>query len=157
MKKSHALAHLRHLSCLGLGGEIVIPHMLPVLRDLIGANVVGFHWTDSHGRSINVHATEIMPSTIDLFVNHYEVLARPGELSVETLARGSLPAGNLDCWYAGGRLQRTVAFNEIFVPEQSTIVLDVIVRAGPRPRGVLIFGRRGHRRQFTPAEPRLFV
>ena len=91
----------------------MIPHMLLVLRDLIGANVAGFHWTDPDGRPINVHATEIMPSTIDLFVNHYDLLQRPGEISVEVLARGPLAIGNLDRWYASGRLERTVLFNEI--------------------------------------------
>lgn len=157
MKKSHALAHLRHLSCLGLGGEIVIPHMLLVLRDLIGANVAGFHWTDPDGRPINVHATEIMPSTIDLFVNHYDLLQRPGEISVEVLARGPLAIGNLDRWYASGRLERTVLFNEIFVPERSTRVLDVAVRSGSTPRGMLIFGRGGRDREFTAAERRLLT
>jgi DNA-binding CsgD family transcriptional regulator len=157
VKKSHALAHLRHLSCLGLGGEVVIPHMLVVLKDLIGANVAGFHWTDPNGRSTNVHATEIMPSTIDLFVNHYDLLQRPGEISVEMLARGPLPVGNLDRWYAGGKLQRTVLFNEIFVPERSTIVLDVLVRSGSTPRGMLIFGRGCNDREFTASERRMLV
>lgn len=157
MKRSHALAYLRQLSCLGLGGEIVIPHMLVVLRDLIGANVAGFHWTDAQGRPTNIHATEIMPGTIDLFVNHYDQLVRPGELSVEMLATGLLPIGNLDCWYASGRLERTVLFNEVFVPERSTIVLDVIVRSGSTPRGMLIFGRGGRDRPFSPAERRLMT
>jgi DNA-binding CsgD family transcriptional regulator len=155
LKKSHVLAHLRHLSCLGLGGEIVIPHMLVALRDLIGANFAGFHWTDPNGRSINVHATEIMPTTINLFVNHYDLLQRPGELSIDVLANGPRLTGNLDAWYAGGRLEQTVAFNEIFVPERSTIVVDAVVRSGKTPRGVLLFGRGRHDRAFTAAERRL--
>jgi DNA-binding CsgD family transcriptional regulator len=155
LKRSHALAHLRHLSCLGLGGEIVVPRMLVVLRDLIGANFAGFHWTDPNGRSTNVHATEITSTTIDLFVNHYERMQRPGELSVDVLAKGPMVTGNIDRWYEAGSLERTVAFNEIFVPERSTIVLDAVVRSGRTPRGVLLFGRGRHDSAFRPTERRL--
>ena len=158
MKRSHALAHLRQLSCLGLGGEIVIPQMLETLMELIPANFSCFYWTDRNGRPTNMYATEIAPSTIDLTVNHYHLMQRPGEISVEILARGSRPIGNLDAWYAERRrLERTIAFNEIFLPEKSTLVLDAVVRSGNLPRGLILLGRGARDRGFSSAERRLLA
>ena len=109
MKTSHALAQIRQLSCLGLGGEVAIPHMLRALNEIVPVNFSGFYWTDETGLPVNMVCTEITASTIDLVLNHYHLLQQPGELSVEALARGSALTGNLDRWYAGGTLGWTGA------------------------------------------------
>lgn len=154
MKKSHALAHLQHLSCLGLGGEMVIPHMLATLHDIVPSDANTFAWTDDDGHPINMYAPSVAASTLDFMVNAYHLFQRPGELAIETVANGPLQTGNMLRWQATGQLDRTLAYNEVFLPNGAARILDLVLRQGPRPRGLVMVNRGSRDRPFSTAEQR---
>lgn len=155
MKKSHALAHIRHLSCQSLPGEVVIPHMLLALHELVPSDANTFLWTDESGYPVNMYAPEVAASTVDYMVNGYHLFQRPGELSIEVLATAPLLTGNMAPWDQSGRLKRTLAYNEVFLPNRAVRVLDLIVRCGNRPHGVVLVNRGAGGPSFSASEQRL--
>ena len=157
VKPSEALAYVRHLSCLGLPGELVIPRMLEAIHELIPSSVNTFVWTDGRGSPINMFAPELLPSTINFMTEGYHLCRRPGELSIETLVNGPLITGNMARWYADGSYDRTVAANEVFKPQGTPRTLDLVIRDDNGPRGLVLINRAGREPRFTPREQRLLA
>ena len=154
MKSAEALAHLRHLSCLGLGSELVIPPMLSTVAELIPALTCNFVWTDRQGAMVNTFAPWIAPSTMDVLHNHYHLFLRPGELSTEVMAAGGRLSGNSAHWLAGD-YQRTLTYNEVFRPNGAGDVLDLVLRDDHGPRGILMVFRGPGAPGFSGSERRL--
>jgi hypothetical protein len=63
MKYSVALAHIRQLCCLGLGGEAIMSAVLRDLHDLVPCDSAGFFWVDEHYAMSNLTADQTSRST----------------------------------------------------------------------------------------------
>jgi DNA-binding CsgD family transcriptional regulator len=129
--------------------------MLLALHELVPSDANTFLWTNESGYPVNMYAPEVAASTVDYMVNGYHLFQRPGELSIEALATAPLLTGNMARWHHGGRLERTLAYNEVFLPNRTVRVLDLIVRSGGKPRGVVLVNRGAGGRSFNAGEQRL--
>lgn len=111
---SERLAHIQHISCLGLRSEVAIPAMLQGLDRLISAENSNFAWTDRQGRISNYYARHVEPASLDLMLHHSHLLSGPGQLGFEMHSRSTLVTGNLEKFRAMEHLERTVTYNEVW-------------------------------------------
>ena len=61
MNPSAARVTLRQLCHLGLPAPLLLPSLLPVLRELVGASHAGFFFCDSQGGITNLYAERLLP------------------------------------------------------------------------------------------------
>lgn len=114
MNVSERHAHIQHISCLGLPGEVALPAMLQTLDTLVSAQNSNFAWTDRRGRLTNYYARHVDPASLDIMLHHSHLLNGPGELSFEMHSCSTLVTGNLERFRAMGNLDRTITYNEIW-------------------------------------------
>jgi DNA-binding CsgD family transcriptional regulator len=63
-KHAAAIAHIRQLCCLGLGGEVVMPSILKALHDIVGADSNAFFWVGKDCEITNICAEKLLPPDI---------------------------------------------------------------------------------------------
>ena len=59
MKAHAALAHIRQLCCLGLGGEAIMPALMQAVHDYIPCYQTIFFWIDENGEYTNIYDENI--------------------------------------------------------------------------------------------------
>jgi DNA-binding CsgD family transcriptional regulator len=64
VKRASVIAHIRHLCCLGLGAEAVMPALLRSLHDLVASESNAFFWVDQHDEITNFCAERILPAEV---------------------------------------------------------------------------------------------
>ncbi len=114
VKHGDVLAQIRHVACLGLPSEIVIPAILELFDKVVQGRNSDFVWTDAKGQIANLYARHLDPTSLDIMLNHEHLLRGPGELSFQTHSCSTLMTGNLAKFHALGNLDRTITYNEIW-------------------------------------------
>lgn len=152
MKNAEALAHFRQLSCLGLDSQLVIPAMLTALHDIIPSAINVFYWTDRHGTPVNIYAPEVIPSVLDVLTNGYHLLQGPGEPTIERLAAGPLIAGNMGRFFQTASFTDTAMHSLIYKPYRVGPSLEMTVKAGGEPKGMVFLSRDLGARSFSAKE-----
>ncbi|MFM7460294.1 MAG: hypothetical protein ACKO15_05590, partial [Burkholderiales bacterium] len=72
MKQTNLRAHIRHLCCLGLPSETLMPRLLPLVRELVPADSAGFFWVDSSGNMRNLVAERMLTAPkMRLYFDHF--------------------------------------------------------------------------------------
>ena len=72
MKQTNLRAHLRHLCCLGLPSETLMPQLLPLVRELVPADSAGFFWVDAVGHMQNLLAERMLTAPkMRLYFEHF--------------------------------------------------------------------------------------
>lgn len=72
MKQTNLRAHIRHLCCLGLPSETLMPRLLPLVRQLVPAESAGFFWVDSTGHMQNLVAERMLSAPkMRLYFDHF--------------------------------------------------------------------------------------
>jgi DNA-binding CsgD family transcriptional regulator len=64
MKRAAVIAHIRHLCCLGLGAEAVMPALLKSLHDWVPSDSNAFFWVDDDDEIRNFCAERILPAEV---------------------------------------------------------------------------------------------
>ena len=157
MKPSDTLAQIRHLACLGLPSEMVIPPILELFDRIVTGKNSDFVWTDTKGRVANFYARQVDPTSLEIMLHHEHLLNRPGELSFAMHSCSTLMTGNLAKFEALGNLDRTITYNEIWMPNALEQFLDLVIRDETGPRGLLTVGRSRGDLPFTEADTRRIV
>ena len=157
MNVSERHAHIQHISCLGLPGEVALPAMLQTLDTLVSAQNSNFAWTDRRGRLTNYYARHVDPASLDIMLHHSHLLNGPGELSFEMHSCSTLVTGNLGRFRAMGNLDRTITYNEIWKPNAIEQFLDLVVHDESGPRALLTLGRTAEEKPFSPADTRCIL
>jgi DNA-binding CsgD family transcriptional regulator len=60
--KANLRAQIRNMCLLGLPGEVVLPRLFPLIRELVPADSAGFFWVDSSGHMENLVAERMLPA-----------------------------------------------------------------------------------------------
>lgn len=72
MKQSNLRANIRHLCCLGLPSETLMPRLLPLVRELVPADSAGFFWVDGTGHMQNMVAERMLTvPKLQLYFDHF--------------------------------------------------------------------------------------
>ena len=72
MKHANLRAHIRHLCCMGLPAETLMPRLLPLVRDLVPADSAGFFWVDAAGHMQNLIAERMLSAPkMRLYFEHF--------------------------------------------------------------------------------------
>jgi DNA-binding CsgD family transcriptional regulator len=72
MKQTNLRAHIRHLCCIGLPSETLMPRLLPLVRELVPADSAGFFWVDSTGHMQNLVAERMLTAPkMRLYFDHF--------------------------------------------------------------------------------------
>lgn len=127
MKQTTVRARIRQLCCLGLPGELLIPSLLPALRELVPSDSAGFFWVDSRGDMTNLYAERLLPPEVMslYFERFYD--GRGSAFRHAFLERARAPEGVV-ATTAEGDFTRTAYYNEILRKLDAHHVLYGIVR-----------------------------
>ena len=127
MKHTTVRARIRQLCCLGLPGELLIPSLLPALRELVPSDSAGFFWVDARGDMTNLYAERLLPP--DLMSLYFERFydGRGSAFRHAFLERARAPEGVV-ATTAEGDFTRTAYYNEILRKLDAHHVLYGVVR-----------------------------
>jgi DNA-binding CsgD family transcriptional regulator len=153
-----AVARIRQLSCLGLGGEAAVPEMLRELHGLVPAGSNIFAWAGAAGEITNVYTEH--PGWVHMgplyFAEFYERREREVILTFsESMRLRDGPAvRHVDSFLKVDRREflRSAMFNEILRQVNDHQRLFVAVREGVRGLGGMLLGRGQHDPPFTGDE-----
>src|SRR3984893_2391436 len=153
-----AVARIRQLSCLGLGGEAAVPEILRELHGLVSDGSHIFAWAGAGGEISNVYTEH--PGWVHMgplyFAEFYERREREVILTFsESMRLRDGPAvRHVDSFLKGwGRgFLRSAMFNEILRQVNDYQRLFVTVREGVRGLGGMLLGRGQHDPPFTGDE-----
>ena len=145
-----AVARIRQLSCLGLGGEAAVPEMLRELHGLVPAGSNIFAWAGAAGEITNVYTEH--PGWVHMgplyFAEFYERREREVILTFsESMRLRDGPAvRHVDSFLKVDRREflRSAMFNEILRQVNDHQRLFVAVREGVRGLGGMLLGRGQH-------------
>jgi DNA-binding CsgD family transcriptional regulator len=127
VKQTTVRARIRQLCCLGLPGELLVPSLLPALRELVPSDSAGFFWVDSRGDMTNLYAERLLPPEVMslYFERFYD--GRGSAFRHAFLERARAPEGVV-ATTAEGDFTRTAYYNEILRKLDAHHVLYGIVR-----------------------------
>ena len=152
-----AVARIRQLSCLGLGGEAAVPELLRELHGLVPAGSNIFAWAGAAGEISNVYTEH--PGWVHMgplyFAEFYERREREVILTFRELMRRAGPAvRHVDSFLKVDRREflRSAMFNEILRQVNDYQRLFVAVREGVHGLGGMLLGRGQHDPPFTGDE-----
>jgi DNA-binding CsgD family transcriptional regulator len=151
MKQSAVRARIRQLCCLGLPGELLIPSLLPTLRELVPSDSAGFFWVDARGEMRNMFAERLLPP--ELMTLYFEQYYDGHEASFRKafLARAGSPDGVI-ATSADGDLRKSGYYNEILRRLDAHHVLYGIVREQGAALGQISLYRPADAPAFTAHE-----
>jgi hypothetical protein len=148
MTRSTARITLRQLSQLGLPAPLVLPSLLPVLREVVRADHAAFFFCDAGGNITNLYAERLLPPDVQAryhdkhndaqFRRHY--LARVAAASA--VSRRSVSDAERQLDY----------YREVLKPLEVEHFLYAIVRAGSRVIGQLSLYRGAGSGPFTDSD-----
>jgi len=138
-----AVARIRQLSCLGLGGEAVMPEMLRELHGLVPSHSNAFSWADAAGGISNSYAEH--PGWADIgplyFAEFYERREREAIFTFREVMhlRSGRSIWNFDSFLKAERREflRSAMFNEILRWLNDHHRLSITVREGVSALGAL--------------------
>jgi DNA-binding CsgD family transcriptional regulator len=153
-----AVARIRQLSCLGLGGEAAVPEILRELHGLVPAGSNIFAWAGAGGEISNVYTEH--PGWVHMgplyFAEFYERREREVILTFsESMRLRDGPAvRHVDSFLKVDRREflRSSMFNEILRKVNDYQRLFVTVREGVRGLGGMLLGRGQYDPPFTGDE-----
>lgn len=127
MKRAAALAHIRQICCLGMGGQAVMPALLKALRGIIACDSAGFFWVDASGNMVNLYAERMLePHAMAAFFERYHdsgpFAFKPG------FQRRAHAADSVSVSSLSTELERSAYYNDILKSLDAYHVLYGIVR-----------------------------
>jgi DNA-binding CsgD family transcriptional regulator len=152
-----AVARIRQLSCLGLGGEAAVPELLRELHGLVPAGSNIFAWAGAAGEISNVYTEH--PGWVHMgplyFAEFYERRERVVILTFrESMRRAGPAVRHVDSFLKVDRREflRSAMFNEILRQVNDYQRIFVAVRDGVHGLGGMLLGRGQHDPPFTGDE-----
>ena len=151
MKQANRRAQIRQICCLGLPAEMLMPRLLPMLRELVPAESAGFFWVDSTGAMQNLYAERMLShQKMKLYFDHFY---EGGEFDFK---RGFLKRASLDESVSSvpvsDAMKRSAYYNEILRELDAHYVMHGIVRDHGAALGQLSLYRPPSSQEFTATE-----
>lgn len=142
MKHARAIAHIRQLCCLGVGGEIIIPALSQALSKVIPLSTYSFFWADESGNVTKAYQVPFQPELAELycaeFYNKRELEAWPG-------VQKYMLEGPDTGWHLAKvdkkRFYRSDLYNVILRPRNSYHLMYARIREGGHLVGTVSLGR----------------
>ena len=112
MKQSAVRARIRQICCLGLPGPMLMPALLPALREVVPSDSAGFFWVDHKGHMKNLYAERLLPP--DAMALYFERFydSRHGSFRRAFRSRAAAPDGVV-ATSADAELARSEYYQEI--------------------------------------------
>ena len=151
MKQAAIRARIRQICCLGLPGELLMPSLLPALRELVPSDSAGFFWVDARGEMKNLFAERLLPPDVMTlyFERYYD--GKDASFRRSFLERAAAPEGVV-ATSADAELRRSPYYNEILRRLDAHHVLYGIVREQGAALGQLSLYRPHDAPAFSPRE-----
>lgn len=148
MSKSSARVTLRQLCALKLPAAVVLPSLLPVLRQLVRADHGAFFYCDGHGQITNLYAERMLPpqAMASYYQRHYET-----DFRQKYLARVAC-ASPVSSYSLSEQEKAGAYYQEVLRVLGGDHILYAIVRSGARVVGQLSLYRGVDGPAFSPAD-----
>jgi DNA-binding CsgD family transcriptional regulator len=150
MRYSAAIAHIRQLCCLGLGGQVIMPALLQALHSVIPSAANVFMWTDESGEVTNVCFEDPTPPEMVALYLAELFDKRVDEVTSES-TRALRGVVNFEP-AIGEAFYRSDLYNLVYRPSDRYAALRAIIRENGRPLGALVLCRGSHDPPFTERE-----
>lgn len=147
-KNNAARLTLRQLCRLGLPGPVLLPSLLPVLRELVPAAHAGFFFCDAQGHITNLYAERLLaPGAMAAYHDQHN----QRQFSAQYLARlaASTPVSRRS---VGAAERQTDYFRDVLQPLGIEHFLYAVVRHGQQALGQLSLYRGPDDAPFSPAD-----
>ena len=127
MRVGNRRAQIRQVCSMGLSAEMLMPRLLPMLRELVPAESAGFFWVDSTGAMQNLYAERMLSAQkMQLYFDHFY------EGGAFDFRRGFLQRAQADSAVSSvpmsDAFKRSAYYNEILRELDAHHVLHGIVR-----------------------------
>lgn len=148
MPKSSTRVTLRQLCGLGLPAAMVLPSLLPVLRQVVRADHAAFFFCDAHGQITNLYAERMLPpqAMASYYQRHYE-----SDFRVKYLQRVSA-ANPVSSHSLSAQERASPYYREVLSVLGGDHILYAIVRRGSRVLGQLSMYRGAGAAPFSEAD-----
>ena len=151
MTPKAALAHIRQICCLGLGGEAIMPTLLRELHDLVPCDSGGFFWVDESGEMTNLYAERLLPceAMAIYFTRFYDGGTQPFRMEFTRRVKGGAP---LAASSFADEFYRSDYYNLIWRHFDAHHALYAIISEHGRPLGQLSLYRARKDPPFNAAD-----
>ncbi len=151
MKRTAVRLRIRQLCCLGLPGELLVPALLPALRELLPSDSAAFFWVDARGEMRNLYAERLLPPDVMslYFERYYD--ARGTSFRKAFRMRAAAPDGVV-ATSPDANLRRSAYYQEILRRLEAHHVLYGIVRGEGAALGQISLYRPPDAPAFSPSE-----
>jgi DNA-binding CsgD family transcriptional regulator len=158
MKYTAAVAHIRQLCCLGLGGQVIMPALLQALHWIIPSRSNVFTWTDESGEMTNVCFEELVtPERVALCLGAlYDKDENEGRTELSEGTR-PLPRGVKSEAVIAKVSYDVPLCNPITRPSERPVALRAIVRENACSLGTLMLCREPGDPPFTQREEKTLL
>lgn len=151
MTSSTARVTLRQLCHLGLPAPLVLPSLLPVLRQVVKADHAAFFYCDERGSITNLYAERLLQPTVQARYHDRHNDAQFRARYLERVAAGR-PVSRRS---VSAEEREQDYYREVLQPLMVEHFLYAIVRSGPRVLGQLSLYRAGQDTAFSVQDEEL--
>jgi DNA-binding CsgD family transcriptional regulator len=155
MKHAAAIAHVRQLCCLGLGGEQIMPALLGAMHDVISSESNVFQFVDQQGAITNFYHERLIPDLVRLYVSEYDRLITDDTPNLAKALESGPIAGSTRI--PSKDFFRTDLYNLIFRPYGHHHMLDGLARENGRKLGAITLFREARESPFKEEEERVLA
>ncbi len=152
MKRAAVVAHVRHLCCLGLGAEAVMPALLKSLHDLVPSDSNAFFWVDQHDEISNFCAERILPTEV-MRLYFREFYDDPHGGFRRTFSRAAARENGIDSQTRGMNFYKSDYYNLVWREHLNAHhVMYAVIQENGRRLGQLSLYRSLKENGFSPAD-----
>ncbi len=146
-----AIAHLRQLCCLGLGGEAVMQDVLHTLHDVVKSDSNAFFWVDEHLDIANMCAERMLRADLirEYFREYYQhpVLGFKARFREVARSEHGVNIARFD-----ESFYRSDYYGQVWRSLRAHRALYAVVQANGKPLGQLSLYRTANEPEFTRQE-----
>jgi DNA-binding CsgD family transcriptional regulator len=149
---ARAAARIRQLSCLGLGGEAILPSLFHELSALVPSHASSFQFSDENGQLANMYQENQPVGIVELFVKEYfNRRERDVSLDFATQVRTCVGVCGPEHVLTVDRstFQKSDLYNLVLREIGCDDFIRLVVRDHGRPLGILTLMRPEGKRPFT--------
>jgi DNA-binding CsgD family transcriptional regulator len=154
---TRAAARIRQLSCLGLGGEAILPSLFHELSALVPSHASSFQFSDENGQLAGMYQENQPVGVVELFVKEY-FNRRERDVSLDFATQVRTCAGVCGPEHVlivdRSTFQKSDLYNLVLREIGCDDFIRLVVRDHGRPLGILTLMRPVGKRPFTTEDRR---
>ena len=152
MRKSAAIQHIRHIASAGLAPHAAVADMIDVLEEVIPSRICSFLWSTPDGAPTDIYTPEFIPSAFEELLARGPALAQTSEVTIDKIIRAPVDHSACQSFAGTAAYERSTLRNTLFAAYGIGNILDMTIRDGGTPRGIVTVNREPGSAAFNAQE-----